>query len=482
MSQACKKGFFHLYLAAVCLLLFVTLGCQPTYGGVAPAEETTLEEVTREEVVSTEATVTIEGFAFNPREVRIKAGGTVTWQQKDSAPHTVTSDNEEFDSGSLSQGDNWSFTFEKPGTYEYYCKIHPSMKARISVGAFACKKDERPEGRQAKPIEKDDQKITLPDNIKDLNMPTDMAFAKDGTLYFTEKSGALRVVEEGRLKPEPLLKINVPDILGYNETGLLGLALSPDFDKDNLIYLYHSYEKNGQLFNRVISINAKDPQAGKRIILDKILGGRTHNGGKLEFGPDGNLFISTGETGVPELSRKVPGLNGKILRVTREGKIPPDNPIIDPYGKPSEVYAFGLRNVFGIAFDDKGRLFATENGSEDDDEINLIKPGADYGWPTVTGDEGGGHFEAPLITYKEAIAPTEIIFYTGQSLPEIKDHLLFGDFNNGYLYKLTLKDNKASSDIVHSAGKPIIAIAQSPDGALYIATDDQIQHLKKLVE
>ncbi len=133
MLQGCKKGFFIFTLAAVSLLIFITLGCQPTPGGVAPGEEATVEEVTPEEATSAEATVTVEGFAFNPAEVRIQAGGTVTWQQKDSAPHTVTSDNGQFDSGSLSQGDNWSFTFEKPGTYEYHCEIHPGMKAKVIV-------------------------------------------------------------------------------------------------------------------------------------------------------------------------------------------------------------------------------------------------------------------------------------------------------------------------------------------------------------
>lgn len=128
MLQVDRKGFFIFTLAFVFLLMFVTLGCYPAPAGTAPAEEATPEEV-----ISTEATVTIEGFAFKPAEVRISAGGTITWQHKDSAPHTVTSDNGEFDSRSLSQGDSWSFTFEKPGTYEYHCAIHPSMKAKVIV-------------------------------------------------------------------------------------------------------------------------------------------------------------------------------------------------------------------------------------------------------------------------------------------------------------------------------------------------------------
>lgn len=133
MLQVYEKRFFIFTLASVSLLMFVTLGCQPAPAGTTTAEEATIEEATPEEVISTEATVTIEGFAFNPREVKIKAGGTVTWQQKDSAPHTVTSDDGEFDSGSLSQGDSWSFTFEKPGIYKYHCEIHPSMKAKVIV-------------------------------------------------------------------------------------------------------------------------------------------------------------------------------------------------------------------------------------------------------------------------------------------------------------------------------------------------------------
>ncbi|MBT9160038.1 MAG: Amicyanin [Dehalococcoidia bacterium] len=129
MLQAYEKGFFIFTLVSAFLLMFVTLACPPAPAVTTPAEE----EATPEEVISTETTVTIEGFAFNPREVKIKAGGTVIWQQKDSAPHTVTSDDGKFDSGSLNQGENWSFTFEKPGIYEYHCRPHPWMKAKVIV-------------------------------------------------------------------------------------------------------------------------------------------------------------------------------------------------------------------------------------------------------------------------------------------------------------------------------------------------------------
>ncbi len=307
--------------------------------------------------------------------------------------------------------------------------------------------------------------------LESLAFPTDLAFAPDGTLFFTEKSGALRVARDGVLEADPVAKFPVPRISGYHETGLLGLALSPNYAENRLIYVYHTYRDGSKLTNRIVRLNTKQP-GSRQVIFDDILGERIHVGGKLRFGPDGKLYVATGEANKPKLSRDRESPNGKILRLNPDGSIPEDNPFND-----SPAFAIGLRNVFGMAFDDRGRLVVTENGPQGADEINLIRRGADYGWPTVTGS-GDGRFSDPLVTFRQAIAPTGIVFYVGGSLPKLSGDYIFGDWNGGRLHSLTLNDGKATTKVILDLGEGITALAVSPKGSLYVATESAIRPIK----
>ena len=309
--------------------------------------------------------------------------------------------------------------------------------------------------------------------IVNLEVPTDLQFSADGTLFFTEKTGALRVVKDGKLRSRPVATFNVPEIFGYHETGLLGLALHPRFSRNNLIFVYHTYRADGKLYNRVVRFDWRRPRR-KTTIIDSILGGRVHDGGKLVFGPDKRLYISAGETGQSRLSRRTDSPNGKILRLTSAGKIPDDNPFPG-----SPVFAYGLRNVFGLTFDSQGKLYATENGPEKNDEINLIESGLDYGWPIETG-AGTGRFVRPLATFRQSISPTGIVFYNKELIQSLQDKLVFGDYNNGNLYTLDPRKTNEKPKIVATFDEGITAIAVAPDGALYIATESAIERVDKI--
>ena len=341
--------------------------------------------------------------------------------------------------------------------------------ALIVLLSTACAPEQKTaEKPKEEPKETKPSKKAFPESI-DADFPTDLVFT-DNKLFFTEKGGKLKVLSRGEDEPKTLLTIQVPQIIGYNETGLLGIALSPNFDNNRQIYLFHTLRVDSELKNRVIRVEADNPEKKPVVIIDDIEGGRIHDGGKMAFGPNGNLFIATGDADEQQLSQNKNSLNGKILRIKPDGSIPADNPFNNA------TWSLGHRNIFGMTFDNEGRLFVTENGPESNDEINEIKKGANYGWPNTTGDDPD--FQQPLITFEESIAPTGIISYTGNKISDLKNKLVFGDFVNGDVHRLTLQDSTGTDKIIASSQGDINAVAQTKDGFIYLGVRDKIKRLE----
>lgn len=304
--------------------------------------------------------------------------------------------------------------------------------------------------------------------------PTDIAFAPNGDMYFTEKSGTLKVLWDGARKPKVVANVDVPPIDGYSETGLLGIALSPDFERDKAIYLYRTFSAPGihtdyAMTNRVVRLSLTDP-ADQQVIVKDLPGGLIHNAGKLAFGPDGKLYVAVGDANDKPRAQEVRFLNGKVLRYNPDGSIPGDNPFPG-----SPVYSYGHRNIFGMAFDPSGRLYVTENGPDSNDEVNLIEKGKNYGWPNVTGDSGGRYAD-PLVVFKNVIVPTGIIYFkkSGSYLRDLAGKMLFGDYLKGDVHALWWQGGKPRSKVVFNTGKPITAMAQAPDGRLWIGQEGRI--------
>lgn len=308
--------------------------------------------------------------------------------------------------------------------------------------------------------------------------PTDLAFAPNGDMYFAEKSGVLRVLRRRTRKPTVVAEIDVPSLSGYNETGLLGIALSPDFKRDKAIYLYRTFSESGihtdyAMTNRVVKLSVADP-TDQQVIVKDLPAGLIHNAGKLAFGPDKKLYVAVGDANDSPKAQDIDYLNGKILRYNPDGSIPPDNP-----SPGSPVYSYGHRNIFGMVFDPSGRLFVTENGPDTNDEVNLVEKGKNYGWPTVTG-ESGGRYADPVVFFKKVNAPTGIVYFkrSGSYLEPLTGRLLFGDYLNGDVHSLSWEGGKPRSEVVFNTGKPITALAQAPDGRLWIAQEGRIYEVK----
>lgn len=237
-----------------------------------------------------------------------------------------------------------------------------------------------------------------------LQIPWVIEFDGD-TVYISEREGAIVKLEGGALERQSV-QLN-KSVKHRGEGGFLGLLLAPDFSTSGHAYAYHTYEENGALMNRIVLIKQ---DAGKwtevRALLEGIPGASNHDGGRMAIGPDGMLYVTTGDAQQPELAQDRSSLAGKILRLTLDGKVPADNPFENSY-----VYSYGHRNPQGLAWDDKGVLFNTEHGPSGDpgghDEVNRIEAGGNYGWPTVYGDDNRSGMIAPLYhTGEEAIAPS----------------------------------------------------------------------------
>lgn len=246
----------------------------------------------------------------------------------------------------------------------------------------------------------------------------------DETFLIPERGGNVVEIEErtGNVTPQEL-KLQ-KEIVHEGEGGLLGFTLSPDSNNSNQAYMYHTYMEDGEILNRVIVVERYGSiWEEKSVLLDGIPGGRIHNGGRMKIGPDQTLYVTVGDTGFPEHSQQLTSLAGKILRMNLDGSIPKDNPFPDSY-----IFSYGHRNPQGLVWDEKGTLFSTEHGQSAHDEINLIEPGKNYGWPIIEGDETHPNMVTPLYhTGEETWAPSGM------------------DFANGKLYIATLRGSKVRS-------------------------------------
>ncbi len=243
---------------------------------------------------------------------------------------------------------------------------------------------------------------------KDLKYPWGMALLPNGDLLFTEREGKLHLLKKGSSSPSLLTTRQVQQ---NSEGGLLGLAVDPDFNNNHHIYIYETAESN-----RVVRFILENDQLGdEKVITDGIPKAGNHDGGVILFGPDGYLYIGTGDAQEGNLSQNKNSLAGKILRITKDGQAAPGNPFN------SAIYAYGLRNVQGLCWTEKGQLYATDHGPSGEkgwcchDELNLIKAGANYGWPEVIGDTKRDTLEHPVVHSGKATWAPSGCAYTGEN-------------------------------------------------------------------
>lgn len=310
--------------------------------------------------------------------------------------------------------------------------------------------------------------------VDKLEVPWDMAFSEDGTLFFTERTGTIKRLAGDELstlaKAETFSQLRVE-----GEAGLMGLALASDFLDNPYLYVCYSAFKDDKRINRVSRfLLTAERLENEEIILDDLPGSGAHNGCRLAFGPDGHLYISTGDAFKQELAQDKNYLGGKILRISKEGKVPNDN----PFG--NEVWSLGHRNPQGLAFSQDGRLFATEHGPENNDEVNLIEAGNNYGWPRFSGEATADGFSPALKAYtpEASIAVAGLSIYEHELFPW-RGNLLFVSLKTGRLYRLELdsrqqfvRDEILLDRNLNSSFGRLRAVAVAPDGSIYISTSN----------
>lgn len=317
--------------------------------------------------------------------------------------------------------------------------------------------------------------------VENLNVPWSLVFLPDKRALVSERSGKIRLIINGKLESHPYATV---DAVRIGEAGLMGLAMHPRFPAEPYIYAMYTEQKKGALRNRVVRFRDHSRTGSfDRVILDDIPGGRFHDGGRIAFGPDGMLYVTTGENFNADLAQDRSSLAGKILRISPDGKIPADNPFKD-----SPVYSYGHRNPQGLAWQpETGRFFESEHGPSGEfahfghDEINRIVKGGNYGWPLVIGAPEIRSYIDPLIVWKEATPPGGIAFYNGTLLPHLKGDLFVATLKSRALIRVRFDgDTKISrierwfsTDFKKGKYGRLRDVVTGPDGAIYFTSSNR---------
>jgi glucose/arabinose dehydrogenase len=331
--------------------------------------------------------------------------------------------------------------------------------------------------------------IILTDQLK---RPWAIAVMPDGRFLINQKFGDMRIVNNKGVLSEPVT--GLPAVNPSDQGGLLGLALDPAFDKNRIVYWAFS-ENHGEENVTAVAKGklSKDEKKMEDVSIiyraTPIYQGTIHYGGRLLFDKTGNLFLTTGERAHLHSRHQAQQINsglGKIIRITREGKPAPGNPFAGNADAREEVYSYGHRNVQGIAIHPvTGEVWEHEFGPRGGDELNLIKPGSNYGWPIITyGTEYSGRKIGDSIQQKEGmvqpvyywdpvVSPSGMIFYTGSNMPEWKGNLFISCLGGQQVVRLSIDNNRVTGEerLLEKEGQRFRDIVQGPDGALYTITD-----------
>lgn len=331
-----------------------------------------------------------------------------------------------------------------------------------------------------------------------------MDWLPDGTLLVTEKQGRLRIVRGGALDPRPVA--GVPDVFTGGQGGLLDVAVHPRFAENRRVYLGLAHGTRDENALRVVSGELRDGAlASVKVVLDvtpKKPEGQ-HFGSRLAWLDDGTLLVSVGDGGnaparvggnlARENAQRLGFRYGKVLRVRDDGSIPPDNPFVGTPGADPAVWTLGHRNVQGLVVDrGTGRVWATEHGALGGDELNLLEPGRNYGWPVVTFslNYGGGKISDersrpgivdPRLVWTPCIAPSGLALVTSERYPGLKGDLLAGGLAGKRIRRV--KVNAAglvTGEEELRTGERVRDVRQGPDGFVYVLTDESDGRLLRL--
>ncbi|MFN2515281.1 MAG: PQQ-dependent sugar dehydrogenase [Pyrinomonadaceae bacterium] len=316
--------------------------------------------------------------------------------------------------------------------------------------------------------------------VANVEVPWSIVWASDGRMLFTERAGRVRVYENGKLRPQPLF--TVPDVEPTGESGLMSIALHPQFSTNHLLYLSYAYRGDSQSVRVVRYREDETGLTDRKVILENIPAAQYHAGCRLRFGPDAKLYITTGDATRRDLAQRLDSIAGKTLRLNDDGTIPTDNPFVGQKNVRPEIWSYGHRNAQGMDWEPGTNLmFQTEHGPSGfdgpggGDEVNIVEKGKNYGWPLIHHALTGAGLEAPLLEYTPSCAPASGIFYRGAPFPQFRGNFFFGCLAGTRIIHVVLDGRRVVSQENLLAGKygRIREIAEGPDGYLYFSTSNR---------
>jgi len=289
----------------------------------------------------------------------------------------------------------------------------------------------------------------------------------------------VRVVENGILAAKPLAVLE--DVEARGESGLMGIALAPDYATSRFVYLAYAYDSPDGPRVRVSRFRDDGTSlSGRTVIIEGIPAARNHAGCRIRFGPDGKLYVTTGDATDRKIAQDLKSLGGKTLRLNPDGSIPADNPFPG-----SPVFSYGHRNSQGIDWDPRtGLQYQTEHGPSGfdgpggGDEVNLVEKGKNYGWPVVHHRESAEGMVSPLLEYTPAVAPSGASFATGKALPSFQGDFFFANLRGEVLIRVRFdpKDPRKvleTEELFRDVYGRLRDVVVGPDGALYVATSNR---------
>ncbi|OZC04333.1 PQQ-dependent sugar dehydrogenase [Rubricoccus marinus] len=349
-------------------------------------------------------------------------------------------------------------------------------------------------GQSADEVATDAGNVEVLDVTGGLVHPWGMAFLPDGRLLVTERAGRLRIVDtEGNVSPEVP---GGPKAYVQGQGGYLDVALDPDFAANQHVWL--SYSRPGPGSSSATALGRATMQ-GDSLTNWEVMFTQTpwfsnglHFGGRIGFSPEGHVFLTLGERFQFDPAQDLTNHMGAVVRLNRDGSVPEDNPFVGREDALPEIYSYGHRNVQSIAFDPaSGDIWEAEYGPLGGDELNLLTPGTNYGWPVVSwGDnydgsqipdpDGEAQFTDAVKQWTPVISPSGMIFYTGDVFPEWTGSLVISSLSRQGLVRLNLENGAVANEEIIPLGARIRDVEQGPDGHLYVLTDDRDGHVWRL--